>query len=235
MAKTTLKFLGHAAFSIETPGGKTVLLDPWIEGNPLSPIKVGDVRKADLILVTHDHMDHLGDAVEIARRTGGMVVGCPETVGRLQTELKLPAEQVPFGGFGMNIGGSVELKGIRVIMTEALHSSATANPCGYILKLEDGTTLYHAGDTGIFESMRLMGDLYKIDVALLPIGSCFTMDPVQAARALKLLDAKTVIPIHYRTFPFLVQEATEFVELAGKEAPGAKVVVLEPGQEHTLG
>ena len=135
---------------------------------------------------------------------------------------------------GMNIGGSVTIEGITITMTQAFHSSGTGAPSGYIIKLEDGTVIYHAGDTGIFDSMRLLGELYRINLALLPVGSVFTMDPQQAARALTLLKPKRVIPMHYKTFPILEQSADRFVELARKEAPEVKVLVLEPGQEYTL-
>jgi len=231
---TRIKFLGHACFQITTPGDKVVIIDPWIEGNPLASLKVADIKKANLVLVTHDHFDHSANAVDVAKNTGATVIAQPETITKFVSELGLPQEQALYG-MGMNIGGSVQVQGITVTMTEAFHSSATASCSGYILKLEDGTVLYHAGDTGIFEGMRLLGELYKIDLAMLPIGSVFVMDPFQAAKALTLLKPKTVIPMHYKTFPILEQDANSFVELAKKEAPGVKVVVLEPGEEFSLG
>jgi L-ascorbate metabolism protein UlaG (beta-lactamase superfamily) len=232
-AKATFRFLSHSFFSITTPGGKTIITDPWIEGNPLCPIKLGDIKAADIVLVSHDHFDHCAQAVDIAKKTGATVVAQPETIARFKSQLGLADKNAVFGG-GMNTGGSVQIAGITVTMTQAFHSSATACPAGYIVKMEDGTTFYHAGDTGIFESMRLLGELYKLDVALLPIGSVFVMDPVQAAAALKLLKPKVAIPMHYKTFPILEQNANRFVELAKKEAPQVKVVVLEPGQEYKL-
>ncbi len=120
-------------------------------------------------------------------------------------------------------------------MTQALHSSETGVPTGYIIKLEDGTTIYHAGDTGIFKSMELLGELYNIDIALLPIGSCFTMDPLQAAHAVKMIKPKKVIPMHYKTFPILEQDASRFVSLVKEKAPDVEVIVLDPGQEYTCG
>lgn len=227
----SIKWLSHACFSITTSKGKTILIDPWITDNPLCPIKLGDITKADIVLVTHDHFDHCANAVDISKKTGAIVVGQPETVGRLKADLSLPEGNAVFGGMGMNTGGSVNIDDVIITMTQAFHSSETGCPCGYIIKLEDGTTLYHAGDTGIFESMKTLGDLYNIDVALLPIGSAFTMDPIQAAAALKLLRPKKVIPMHYKTFPILEQDADRFIDLAKKEAPGVEVVVLAPGEE----
>jgi L-ascorbate metabolism protein UlaG (beta-lactamase superfamily) len=233
MAKVSLRWLSHAGFIITSPGGKTIIIDPWIEGNPLCPVKVDEIKAADIVLVTHDHFDHVGNAADIVKKTGAILVAAPETAGRFQAELGIAAENVIYGGMGMNIGGSAEIKGITITATQAFHSTATASCMGYIVKLEDGTTIYHAGDTGIFESMRLLAELYPIDIALLPIGSVFTMDPLQAAWALKLLHPKVAMPMHYRTFPILEQDAARFVELAKKEAPEVKVVVLEPGQEYT--
>lgn len=234
MEKISLKWLGHSGFIIKSPGGKTIIIDPWIVNNPVCPIKLDDITAADIMLVTHDHFDHLGNAAEIVKKTGATLVAAPETAGKFQSQMGVPSENVIFGGYGMNIGGSAEIKGVTITMTQAVHSSETASPTGYILKLEDGTSIYHAGDTGIFESMRLLGELYRLDLALLPIGGVFTMDPFQASKALTLLNPKIAIPMHYKTFPILEQDANRFVELARKESPKVKIVVLEPGQEFTF-
>jgi len=234
MAKATIKWIGHAGFIITSPQGKTVIIDAWIADNPLCPITMDDIKAADIVLVTHDHFDHSAGAADIVKKTGATLIAAPETVGRLQSELGVPAENVLFGGFGMNVGGTAEVDGITITMTQAFHSSETACPTGYIIRLEDGTTIYHAGDTGIFDSMRLLGELYPIDVALLPIGSAFTMDPLQAAKALTLLKPKVVIPMHFKTFPIMEQDAGGFAELANRVAPEVKVIILEPGQEYTL-
>ena len=234
MAKASLKWLGHAGFIITSPQGQTIIIDPWIVDNPLCPIKLDDIVAADIVLVTHDHWDHVGNAVDIAEKTGAILIAAPETAHRFQSELGLPAENIVYGGRGMNIGASAEIAGITIIMTQAFHSSHTASAAGYIIKLESGTTIYHAGDTGIFESMRLLGELYNPDVALLPIGSVYTMDPVQAAWATKLSNPKIVIPMHYKTLSVLEQDADRFVEILAKEAPQVEVVVLEPGQEYSL-
>ena len=233
MGQNTIKWLGHAGFQIASEKGTIIVIDPWLTDNPLAPCKAEDITKADFVLVTHDHFDHVADAARIVKATGATLVGMPETVGRLKAEEGVPDSQILFGT-GMNIGGTVSSRGVQITMTQAFHSSQTGNPAGYIVKLEDGYTLYHAGDTGIFSSMKLLGDLFAIDLALLPTGGVFTMDPVQASVAAKLLGAKTIIPMHYKTFPILEQDASSFADIMKKEAPNIKVVVLDPGQEHTF-
>lgn len=219
-----LEWWGHASWQLKTAGGKTILVDPWVNGNPKSPVKLEDV-KADIVLITHDHFDHAGDSVAVAKQTGAKVVMQPETSARYQKE-GLPEDQA----VQMNIGGSIQLEGITITMTEAFHSSETGEPAGYIVTLEDGKRIYFAGDTGIFVNMATWAELYPLDVACVPIGSVFTMDPYQAAHALSLLKPKLALPQHYATFPLLVQSADEFVKLAAEKAPGTEVKVLDPGQ-----
>ncbi|MDI6754966.1 MAG: metal-dependent hydrolase [Thermodesulfobacteriota bacterium] len=233
MGKTTIKWLSHAGFQITSNSGKILYIDPWFE-NPLSAFNINDVKEAAMVLVTHDHFDHVGQAADVVKKTGGLLVANVETARRLQSESHIPAEKVCYFGYGMNIGGNLLYEGISVTMTQAFHSTATGAPCGYVVKLEDGTTIYHAGDTGLFDTMKTIGELYKIDVALLPIGSVFTMDPLQAAWATKMISPKKVIPMHYKTFPILVQDTKEFVDITRKEAPGVEVVVLDPGQEYVF-
>ena len=233
MGETRIRWLAHAAFQISTGGGKVIYIDPWIE-NPLSPVKLDDVKEATMVLVTHDHFDHVGQAVEIVKKTGALLVANVETARRLKGEFQIPDEKVCYFGYGMNIGGNLLYEGITVIMTQAFHSSETGAPCGYIIKLEDGTTIYHAGDTGIFDSMKTFGELYGIDVAMLPVGSVFTMDALQAARASKMISPSLVIPMHYKTFPILLQDAKAFVDMVAREAPGLEVAVLNPGEEYVF-
>lgn len=231
MSGNAIKWLSHSCFSIQTSKGKTIIIDPWLTNNPLSAVSINDISRADLVLVTHDHFDHCADVVAISQKTGAIVVGFPETVGKFKADQALPEGNVVSGGMGMNIGGTVYFGGIAVTMTQAFHSSQSGAPCGYIIKLEDGVIVYHAGDTGVFESMKTLGDLYAIDVALLPIGGCFTMDSMQAAWALKLLRPKIAIPMHYKTFPLLEQSAEEFVKKAKESAPEVQIIILDPGQE----
>jgi L-ascorbate metabolism protein UlaG (beta-lactamase superfamily) len=150
------------------------------------------------------------------------------------SELGLSVDNVVNFGMGMNIGATAVIDGITITMTQAFHSSQTASNTGFIVKLEDGYTIYHAGDTGIFSTMKILGELYQIDLALLPIGNAFTMDPIQAARALTLLNPKKAIPMHYRTLPILEQSADRFAALAKNEAPGVEIAILEPGQTIAL-
>jgi L-ascorbate metabolism protein UlaG (beta-lactamase superfamily) len=233
MAKTKIKWLSHAGFQITSSGGKVIYIDPWFD-NPVSGFGLDDVKAAAMVLVTHDHFDHVGQAPDIAKKTGGLLVANVETARRLQNEFHIPAEKVCYFGYGMNIGGKLEYEGITVTMTQAFHSTATGSPCGYMIRLEDGATIYHGGDTGIFSSMKLLGEIYKIDVALLPIGSVFTMDALQAAWAVKLISPKVVIPMHYKTFPIIAQDAKEFTALVQKEAPGVKVAALSVGEEYVF-
>ncbi|HET57937.1 MAG TPA: metal-dependent hydrolase [Deltaproteobacteria bacterium] len=230
MAGTKITWLGHAGFRIVSPEGKVILIDPWFEGNPLAPFGVNDLKEADLLLVTHDHFDHSGDAALIAINTGATIVGMPETMRRLCDEEGVPESQIVLGT-GMNIGGTYREDGIEITMVQAFHSSQTGAPAGYIVRMEDEFTIYHAGDTGIFGSMQIWGELFDIDLALLPIGSVFTMDPLQAAMAAKLLRAKRVIPMHYKTFPVLVQDAASFEEALAEIVPEAEAVVAEVGRE----
>ncbi len=234
MGDVKVKWLGHASFLITSANGKTILIDPWLEGNPSCVTPISDIGNIDYIVVTHDHFDHLGQAVEIAQGGGAVLIGIVETMARLQSEMDVPPEQVVNGGFGMNIGGTSELDGIKFTMTQAFHSSMTGAACGFVIRLEDGKTIYHAGDTGIFATMATIGELYPLDLALLPVGSCFTMDSHQAAHALTLLKPKAVIPMHFQTFPILEPDADNFARLAKEKAPQVEVITLSPGEEHTL-
>ena len=225
-----IKYIGHAAFSIVTSAGKTIFIDPFLDENPTSTMKADQVEACDVILITHDHFDHLGNSPDIIKKCGGIAVGVPETVAKLK-EAGVADDNIVNFGYGMNIGGTSKVEGISVVMTQAFHSD-TSNPTGFIIQLEDGKTIYHAGDTGIFSTMSVLGEIYDIDLAMLPMGSVFTMDPLQAAVAAKMLDCNKVIPMHFKTFPILEQSADRFVEIARKEAPGVEVVVLEPRGEY---
>lgn len=234
MGNVKVKWHGHANFQITCENGKNILIDPWFEGNPSCATQLSDIGNIDYILVTHDHFDHLGQAVQIALDKGATVVAIVETAAKLQNEMNLPPEQVVNGGFGMNIGGTSDLDGIKVTMTQAFHSSASGSAAGFVIKLENGKTIYHSGDTGIFGTMATIGDMYPLDLALLPVGSCFTMDPYQAAYALTLLKPKAVIPMHYNTFPILEPDTETFEKLAKEMAPDVNIVAISPGDEHIL-
>jgi len=231
MASVRIRWFGHSGFSITD--GTTALIDPWFEGNPKAPGGAGAALKADLMLITHDHFDHAGDAVAMARKTGALVVAIFELAGELKAK-GVPEVQLLHGGGGMNVGGTVSAGGFGITMTEARHSCALGAPVGYVLKTPSGLTIYHSGDTGIFAGMALIGELHAIDVAMLPIGSVFTMDYRQAAKACALLKAKAVVPMHYGTFPILEPNADRFVAELKKVSPGTRPIVLAPGEETTL-
>lgn len=224
-----LTWYGHSNFKLECASGKIILVDPFFEGNPNAPIKAKDIGHVDCICVTHDHGDHMGQALDIAKATGAPVVGVFDTVQRLLGQ-GLPEAQ----GLGMNIGGTLQAAGVRIKMVQAMHSTASGAPAGYIMTLEDGFCLYHAGDTGLFASMELFARFHEIDLALLPIGGHFTMDPEQAAYACKLLRTAWVVPMHWGTFPVLEQSTVAFSEQLSKLAPDTKLMALTPGQSMQL-
>lgn len=224
-------FLGHAAFKIVSPKGVVIYVDPFLSKNPKTPEAMKTVEKADLILVTHGHGDHVGDTLPIAEKTNAKIVVIPE-LGRYLTNKG--AKNVT----GMNIGGTFTSHGIAITMVNALHSSSTmegdqivylGDPAGFVIRFENGFTLYHAGDTGVFGDMRIIGEIYKPELSLLPIGSHFTMDPREATYAAKFLGSKYVIPMHYGTFPVLTGTPEDFLKLM-KEVPQTKVLVLKPGE-----
>lgn len=226
-----LTWHGHANFQIAN-SDCNILIDPFFEGNPTCSLDCRDIEKPDAILVTHDHADHVGQTVEIAKETGAMV-GCVVGTAQRLVELGVPENQI-INGIGFNIGGSVTVKGATVTMTQAYHSSDSGVAVGYIITLEDGYTLYHAGDTGIFSGMELWGKLYAIDLAALPIGGVFTMDPRQAAMACSLLGCNAVAPMHWGTFPVLEKNTSDFARHLKELAPDTNLLDMQPGQTVTL-
>lgn len=233
-----LQWYGQSAFKITTPGNKIILIDPFITQNPVTPEKLKDLDKlgnVDLVLVTHGHGDHLGDTAKIVETTQAKV-GLNADMGETLSTLGLvPADRI----IGFNKSGSIQpLKGVTVTMVHAEHSSEIVydkhvypggEPAGFIIKLENGYTIYHAGDTGVFGDMRYIADYYKPDLALLPIGGHYTMDPEHAAYAVNnLLKTKTVIPIHYGTFPPLKGTPETFKKALGDTS--SKVIVMKPGE-----
>lgn len=228
--QTTITWYGHSAFGITTPQC-SILIDPFFTGNPAGLSWEG--INPDVVLVTHDHGDHTGDAIKICQQTralAGVVVGTAEKL----VAAGLPEDQL-LNGIGFNIGGTVPIKGdIKVTMTEAFHSSDSGVPTGYIITLPNGKSIYHAGDTGIFANMAVWGELYTIDVALLPIGGTFTMDARQAAHAASLLKAKSVIPMHWGTFPVLDQNVDAFAQELANRAPACRCIALAAGESTVL-
>lgn len=225
--KYAIKWLGHAAVEITTSKGTKILVDPWLT-HGLSPVSPEEVDKPDIICITHDHDDHVGNAVELLKNSDAIVVAQPELLGKIKSLSGIEDSQIVNGGAGMNIGGTVQIKDVRITMVEAVHSSVTGEPSGFVIEVE-GDRIYHAGDTSIMASMMLFEKLYKPKVSLLPIGGVFTMDPVAAAEAAKILGSKVVVPIHYETFPILEQSADRFVEVCREISPDTKVKVMRPG------
>jgi L-ascorbate metabolism protein UlaG (beta-lactamase superfamily) len=220
-----IQWLGHSAFLLH--GRDRILIDPFLTGNPKAAVKPDDVD-CDIICVTHGHFDHLGDAVAIARRTGAEVACI--------VEMSLYIEKCEVKATGFNLGGTIKLRDTKISMVPAFHSSSigapglefsAAMPTGMVI--DSGKVVYHAGDTAVFGDMKLVGDLYEPDVALLPIGGFYTMDPRQAALATKLIRPKIVVPMHYGTWPPIEQDPKEFEMLVKKESK-AKVKIMTPGE-----
>ena len=230
MAMGRLRWLGHSFVEFTTADDKVIYIDPWTkdDGNPACPLGLDGIERADLVLISHDHFDHMGSAVALCNKTGAMLGGGVQTVGRLQEE-GFDKDKVANFGMGYMVGGGVQLDWVKVIATQALHSSDTACALGHIIQAADGTTLYHAGDTGIFGDMELLAGLYPMDVACLPIGGVFTMDAFQASRAVGLLKPKAVMPIHYASFPIVAADAAEFVALTAETAPETEVLTPKAG------
>jgi L-ascorbate metabolism protein UlaG (beta-lactamase superfamily) len=229
MQRLAITWLGHSTFLIRTPGGRQVLFDPWLANNPACPPGLRKPPRADLILASHGHGDHIEDLVACARDSGAPVVAIYELCDWLSRKGVQRTEP-------MNKGGSVEIAGLRVTMTDARHSSGfvehgqmvyMGEPAGFVLRLEDGRSLYYAGDTALFGDMRLIGELYRPDIAFLPIGDRFTMDPVAAARACEWLGVRQVVPMHWGTFPLLTGTPAALKALV--EPKGIAVLELKPG------
>jgi L-ascorbate metabolism protein UlaG (beta-lactamase superfamily) len=232
--ETTFTWLGHAGVEIKTPGGQVVLIDPWF-GNPKSPMTVDQQQRCDVLLVTHGHGDHFnGNTLELARRTHPTMPCIHELSLFLQHEIGESAEIV-----GMNVGGTVETHGLRITMVPAVHSSGDlfggaavksfGEPAGFVIELENGYRVYHAGDTAVFSDMRLIRDLYAPDLAMLPIGGHFTMDPRAAAIAVDFLGVHDVLPIHWGTFPLLAGTPGQLREALEARKLTATVHAWEPG------
>jgi L-ascorbate metabolism protein UlaG (beta-lactamase superfamily) len=222
-----LTWLGHASFRLDSPGGKRIYVDPWLTGNPKCPESEQEPERVDLIALTHGHTDHVGDTARLWKAFEPPVVALVELRRWLDGQ-GVTGDVSP----GPNKGGTVLVDGIKITLTDANHSSSsedgtyTGEPAGLVIELEDGFTLYFAGDTNVFMSMQLIGRIYEPDVAVLPIGDHFTMGPREAAVALELLGVKRCVPCHYGTFPLLAGTPAELRALA----PGVEIIAPEPGE-----
>src|ERR1041384_479633 len=230
MQRLSITWLGHSTFIVRTPGGKRLLFDPWLSSNPSCPDAMKKPPNVDLILASHGHFDHIEDLVACARESGAPVVGIFELCDWLSR--KGIANAAP-----MNKGGSQDILGLRVTMTDARHSSGyfdnghmvyMGEPAGFVVRLEDGMSIYFAGDTCLFGDMRLIAELHAPAIAFLPVGDRFTMGPTEAAKACELLGVRQIVPMHWGTFPLLPGTRGALKQLGASR--GVQVVDLQPGE-----
>jgi len=227
-----LTWLGHNSFKLVTRGAKTILLDPWVEGNPATPKEQKVFDRIDAMSITHGHGDHMADAVTLAKKFK------PTVVCNYEIHLYLSKKGVQ-NTSPMNKGGTQEVAGVKFTMVHATHSSGIEDggqivyggeACGFVITLEDGTKIYNAGDTAVHMDMQLIGELYRPDIALLPIGDLFTMSPREAAVAARMLKPKYIVPSHYGTFPALSGTPDQLRDALKEQHVNAEVIALRPGE-----
>jgi len=226
-----ITFYGHSTFGLTTARGQVALIDPWVMTNPRCPEALKKLSRLDVVLLTHGHADHLGDLLTLAKQFK------PKVVATFETYLWLESKGTGAHGMPGNKGGSQKVGDFEVTMTHAFHSNSiedngqriyAGEAGGYIVKLPGEVTVYHAGDTAVFGDMKLIGEVYKPELACLPIGDVFTMGPREAAMAIRLLGVKHVLPMHYLTFPLLTG-TPEGLRRETRDIPGLEIHVLEPG------
>lgn len=228
--KVSLTWLGHATWQVKSAAGKEILVDPWLDGNPALPEGRGSVERCDLMLVTHGHFDHVSDVVSVAQEHHPTII-CSMEMGTWIQSKGIAGETL----LAMNKGGTVDFHGIQVTMVHADHTAGlqdggsmiyVGEPCGYVVVFENGFTVYFTGDTDVFGDMRLIAEMSKPDLVVLPIGGFYTMGPERAAKAVELIGAKKVAPTHFGTFPVLSGRPADLQALVG---PGVEVFDVKPG------
>lgn len=232
--RPTFTYLGHATVRCDLPGGEVVLIDPWVQNNPACPERLKQLDRLDAVLITHAHYDHIGDAVELCKRHKPRVAACFEICNWLSGK---GVENCS----GMNIGGCQEVLGLSVTMVRADHSCGISDgdqilyggvAAGFVVRLPGGYTFYHSGDTALFSDMQLIGEIHRPELAFLPIGDLFTMDPQQAARACRFLGIRKVIPIHWGTFPLLTGTPEKLRDALGDHGISCEMIALKPGESY---
>lgn len=237
-ARPEFTYLGHATVRCDLPDGRVLLIDPWIESNPSCPEEHHDLGSLDALLITHAHFDHMGDAVAVARRyEPEVVVGCFEVCQYLESQGVENCSP-------MNLGGSQEVLDLTVSMVRADHSSGLQDgdrlvdggvAAGYVVRMPKdagGFTFYHSGDTALFSDMQLIAELHRPELAFLPIGDVFTMDPQQAARACRFLGVRRVIPVHWGTFPALTGTPKQLEQALSDQGVACETITLQPGESY---
>ncbi len=250
-AATKVHYYGHVSFRIETPSGGVILIDPWLK-TPTNPDKdsIAKLGKVDYILLTHGHRDHVGNSVEIAKKTGAVLVAPYGLSFNMKSVMGYPEKQATTATNG-NVGGTIDLAkiGVKVTLVNAVHGSdlmladppsgqpsalASGNPVGFVLEIQGGPTIYHSGDTDLFTDMKLIGEYHKVDLMLVCIDGHFTMNPMRAARAVEWVNPKQAVPMHFGTYGLLKGTPAQFKEALEKRKLGGRMLEMKPGETRTF-
>jgi L-ascorbate metabolism protein UlaG (beta-lactamase superfamily) len=250
-AGTTVHWYGQSAFRIETPAGGVILIDPWLSV-PTNPDKdsVAKLGKVDYIFLTHGHRDHVGESVEIAKKTGAVLIAPYGLSFNMKSVLGYPEKQATTATGG-SVGGTIDLAniGVKVTFVNAIHGSeltldnqpagqpaaiASGNPVGYVLEIKGGPTIYHTGDTDVYMDMKLIAEFFKVDLMMVCIGGHFTMDPVRAALAVEWVNPKQVVPMHFGTYGLLKGTPAQFKDALDKRRLSGRMVEMKPGETRTF-